>query len=391
MKPLAGVTVLDLSSNIAGPVATLTLGRLGARVIKVERPEGDPSRAWAPMVDDRSLVFDGLNRGKESVVLDLKSEAGRSDLDGLIAASHVLVHNFTPRVASRLRLLEADVRSQNPEIVYCTVGAFGSGAVGAALPGYDGVAQAFAGIMEMTGHEGSPPTRCAPAVIDMGTGQWAAIGVLAALFGQSRGADVGSVETTLVDTAIGLVPYQATEALLTGNRPPKYGTGSPLGAPHEVFPAKDRPLFIGAPSEHLWVALVDALEAPELAEDPRFVTSADRLDNIDDLRAELTRVLASRTATEWIDRLRQARVPTAEVLGLEETVVNELATERQWFERVEGTTPVVRIPIMLDDRVIETARRSPLLGEQTEAVLREFSTVAMTDDMKHRTDGRNSR
>jgi crotonobetainyl-CoA:carnitine CoA-transferase CaiB-like acyl-CoA transferase len=372
MKPLQGLNVLDLSSNIAGPFATLTLARLGARVIKVERPTGDPSRQWAPMVNGMSLVFDALNRGKESVVIDIAVPEGRKLVGQLIKRSDVLVHNFTPKVASKLKLSEEQVQEANPDIIYTTVGAFGSGEVGARLPGYDGVAQAFAGIMEMTGAPGSPPTRCAPAVVDMGTGQWVVIGVLAALMSKQRGEKVSTLETTLVDTAVGLVPYQATEALLTGQRPPKYGTGSPLGAPHEVFPTEDRSIFIGAPSENLWRALVGAMDAPELLDDPLFRTGADRLNNLEALRDALVARLARRPASEWRDRLVEAGVPTAEVLGLEETVVHPIAKERTWFEEPNDGPPHVRMPILADGQAVSASRGAPRLGQHTSAIVGEL-------------------
>jgi formyl-CoA transferase len=372
MKPLQGLNVLDLSSNIAGPFATLTLARLGARVIKVERPAGDPSRQWAPMVKGVSLVFDALNRGKESVGIDIASSEGRELVGQLVGRADVLVHNFTPKVVSKLKLEEHQVKAANPDIIYTTVGAFGSGEFGARLPGYDGVAQAFAGIMEMTGAPGSPPTRCAPAVVDMGTGQWVVIGVLAAVMSKQRGQAVSNLEMTLVDTAVGMVPYQATEALLTGQRPPKYGTGSPLGAPHEVFPTADRSIFIGAPSENLWRSLVQAMEAPELLDDPRFRTGADRLDNLEELRQAVIARLARRPASEWQERLVAAGVPTAEVLGLEETVVHPLAKERTWFEQLNDGPPVVRMPILVDGQPIASSPAAPRLGEHTSAVVDEL-------------------
>ena len=372
IEALSGLQILDLSSNIAGPFATLTLARLGARIIKVERPAGDPSRQWAPMVNGMSLVFDGLNRGKESVSIDLGSPDGQTLLRALIGRSDVLIHNFTPKVANKLHLDEAHVRGINPDILYCTVGAFGSGEFGARLPGYDGVAQAFAGIMEMTGAPGSPPTRCAPAVIDMSTGQWVVIAVLAAVLSRRKGERISTLETALVDTAVGLVPYQAAEALLTGQRPPKYGTGSPLGAPHEVFPTRDRSIFIGAPSENLWRSLVAAMEAPELLGDPRFATGADRLRNLESLRQELIARLSQRPAAEWQERLVRAGVPTAEVLGLEETVVHPLAAERAWFEELDDAPPLVRMPVLVNGAPVSSSPIAPRLGEHTSKVLAEL-------------------
>jgi crotonobetainyl-CoA:carnitine CoA-transferase CaiB-like acyl-CoA transferase len=382
MRPLEGIQILDLSANIAGPAATLTLARLGARVIKVERPAGDPSRQWAPFVGGQSVTFDSLNRGKEGIVLDLNDARDRRLLEDLAAASDVFVHNYTPDVLAKLRLREPDIKAMNPEIIYCTVGAFGGGPIGERLPGYDGVAQACTGIMEMTGHPGSPPTRCAPAVVDLGTGQWLVIGVLAALMSRGQGRPVDSVETTLVDTAIGLVPYQATEALMTGVRPPRYGSGSPLGAPHEVFATADRPIFIGAPSENLWRALVlRVLDSPELLDDERFRTGNDRLDNVEELRAEITGRLSVHPAAHWTELLTSAEIPTAEVLGLEEAVVNPLADERRWFEKRPGEDgAVIRMPILVDGEVVRTQGAAPVQGEHTDAVRAEFSDATKPID-----------
>jgi crotonobetainyl-CoA:carnitine CoA-transferase CaiB-like acyl-CoA transferase len=380
MRPLEGIQVLDLSANIAGPLATSTLARLGARIIKVERPAGDPSRQWAPFVDGTSLTFDALNRGKESVVLDLTTEVDRALLEAIAATSDVFVHNYTPDVLAKLRLTEQDVKAMNPDLLYCTVGAFGGGEIGSRLPGYDGVAQAFTGIMEMTGQPDSPPTRCAPAVVDVSTGQWLVVGILAALLGRDRGTAPSAIETTLVDTAISMVPYQATEALLTGVRPPKYGTGSPLGAPHEVFPTADRPIFIGAPSQNLWHSLVTiVLEAPQLLDDERFASNDDRLLNVVALRAEMAAQLSARPAAEWIERLAAAGIPTSEVLGLEETVVHPLSGERRWFEPAVGAgAPIVRLPILVDDQVVATATTSPRQGEHTDAIRAEFGAGLAT-------------
>ena len=386
MRPLEGVQVLDLSANIAGPAATLTLARLGARVIKVERPAGDPSRQWAPFVDGQSVTFDSLNRGKEGIVLDLNDAGDRSLLETLAAACDVFVHNYTPDVLAKLRLREADVKAMNPEIIYCTVGAFGGGPIGERLPGYDGVAQACTGIMEMTGHPGTPPTRCAPAVVDLGTGQWLVIGVLAALMARHRGQPVETIETTLVDTAIGLVPYQATEALITGVRPPRYGSGSPLGAPHEVFATADRPIFIGAPSENLWRALVSkVLDSPELLDDERFRTGNDRLNNVEPLRVEITRRLCVHPAAHWTALLTAAEIPTAEVLGLEEAVVDPLAEERRWFEKRPGEQgAVIRMPVLVDGEIVPTTGAAPTQGEHTAAVRAEFAQKTTENDRRSR-------
>jgi crotonobetainyl-CoA:carnitine CoA-transferase CaiB-like acyl-CoA transferase len=369
VQPLAGVRILDLSSNLAGPLATQTLGRLGAAVIKVERPQGDPSRAWGPFVDGQSVAFDSLNRCKRSVVLDLKAPAALEVVRRLVERCDVLVHNFGPGVAERLGLDQAAVYRINEEIIYCAVAAFGTGPTGVHLPGYDGVVQAFTGIMEMTGHPGAPPVRCAPAMVDMSTGQWAAIGIMGALMARQRGESVREVEVALVDSAMGLIPYQAAEALLTNQRPQRFGSGSPLAAPHQVFMTADRPIFVGAPNQRQWELFVRAIDAPELLEDERFATNLDRMDHLEALEEEINKRLASAPLEAWRTRLESAGIPVAEVLGLEEAVRHPLADERSWFE--SGDMPVVRLPIIVDGTLVTSRSRSPKLGEHTVQVLEE--------------------
>jgi crotonobetainyl-CoA:carnitine CoA-transferase CaiB-like acyl-CoA transferase len=369
MQPLAGVRILDLSSNLAGPLATQTLARLGASVVKVERPQGDPSRAWGPFVDGTSVAFDSLNRCKRSIALDLKVPAALEVVRRLIERSDVLVHNFGPGVAERLGLDEASVHAVNGDIVYCAVAAFGTGPAGVHLPGYDGVVQAFSGIMEMTGHPGAAPVRCAPAMIDMTTGQWAVIAIMGALMARQRGEPVGQVEVALVDSAMGLIPYQAAEALLTNERPRRFGSGSPLAAPHQVFMAADRPIFVGAPNQRQWEMFVRAIDAPELLDDERFAGNVDRMDHLEALEEEINKRLAAAPAEVWMERLQAAGIPVAEVLGLEEAVRHPLAGERSWFE--DGDLPVVRLPIIVDGGLIASRSASPRLGEHTVEVLRE--------------------
>jgi crotonobetainyl-CoA:carnitine CoA-transferase CaiB-like acyl-CoA transferase len=369
VQPLAGIRILDLSSNLAGPLATLTLARLGASVTKVERPVGDPSRAWGPFVDGMSVAFDSLNRCKRSLVLDLKSPPAMEVIRRLVSQHDVLVHNFGPGVAERLGLDEASVRRNNEDIIYCAVAAFGSGPSGVHLPGYDGVVQAFTGIMEMTGHPGAPPVRCAPAMIDMSAGQWAVIGIMGALMARQWNEPVRQVDVALVDSAMALIPYQAAEALLTGERPRRFGSGSPLAAPHQVFMTADRPIFVGAPNQRQWEMFVRALDAPGLLDDERFASNLDRMDHLEELEEEVNKRLAAAPASVWQARFEEAGIPVAEVLGLEEAVRHPMAEERSWFE--EGDMPVVRLPLLIDGEVLPSRSQSPQLGEHTVEILEE--------------------
>ena len=376
--PLAGVRIVDFSTNMAGPYATMILAQLGADVVKVEAPAGDDARAWAPEVDGASVVHRHMNAGKRGVVLDLGTTAGREAALVLAARSDVLLQSMRPGVADRIGIGEDAVRSANPNILYYALSAFGAGPVGRDLPGYDPLVQAFSGIMRMNGHDGAPPVRCAPSVIDLGTGQWIAMGVLAAMLAKQRGQPIRAMETALVDTAFSLVAYQATTARMTGQRPKRAGSGNPIAAPYEVYPARDGDLMIAAPNQRLWERVAQALGVSELITDPRFLTVAERSNNNNELTAALTTALAGDDVALWVGRLRAAGVPVTPVAGLEEAVLADATAERRTFAELDGV-PHVRLPWIADGEPVPWARPAPRLGEHTIEVLREsgFDQVAI--------------
>lgn len=368
--PLEGVRIVDFSTNMAGPYATMILAQLGADVVKVEAPTGDDARAWAPEVDGASVVHRHMNAGKRGIVLDLGTPAGREAALALAAKSDVLLQSMRPGVAERIGIGEDAVRAVNPDILYYALNAFGAGPIGRSLPGYDPLVQAFTGIMRMNGHEGAPPVRCAPSVIDLGTGQWIAMGVLAAMLAKQRGQPVRTMETALVDTGFSLVAYQATSARMTGQRPGRAGSGNPIAAPYEVYPARDGDLMIAAPNQRLWERVAAVLGITALVDDPRFATVADRSRNNAELTGAITSALAGEEVAVWVKRLRAAGVPVTPVAGLEQAVQAEATAERQTFAELDGV-PHVRLPWIADGETVPWARRAPRLGEHTTEVLRE--------------------
>ena len=377
--PLAGVRILDFSTNMAGPYATMILAQLGAEVIKVEAPSGDDARAWAPEIDGASIVHRHMNAGKRGIVLDLGTAAGREAALALAAKSDVLLQSMRPGVAERIGIGEEAVRAANPDILYYALNAFGAGPIGSALPGYDPLVQAFTGIMRMNGHDGAPPVRCAPSVVDLGTGQWVAMGVLAAMLAKQRGQPVRSMETALVDTGFSLVAYQATAALITGKRPARAGSGNPIAAPYEVYPARDGDLMIAAPNQRLWERVAAVLGITALVDDPRFLTVADRSRNNAELTPAIAAALAGEDVAEWVERLRAAGVPVTRVAGLEEAVRAEAAAERRTFAELDGV-PHVRLPWIADGETVPWARPAPRLGQHTTELLREYGFDEPTID-----------
>jgi crotonobetainyl-CoA:carnitine CoA-transferase CaiB-like acyl-CoA transferase len=369
--PLTGVRIVDFSTNMAGPYATMILAQLGADVVKVEQPAGDDARYWPPDVNGGSVVHRHVNAGKRGIVLDLTTAEGRTAALALCARSDVLLQSMRPGVAERIGIGEEAVRAVNPDILYYALNAFGAGPVGRGLPGYDPLVQAFSGIMRMNGHEGAPPVRCAPSVIDLGTGQWVAMGVLACMLARERGQPVRSMETALVDTAFNLVAYQATTARMTGQRPKRAGSGNPIAAPYEVYAARNGELMIAAPNQRLWERVAHVIGAPELIKDERFRNVTDRSRHTGELTLEIVSRLAGETVDVWIERFRAAGVPVTRVAGLEEAVQTATVAERRIFADLDGV-PQVRLPWVADGATVPWARPAPRLGEHTAEVLLEL-------------------
>ena len=381
--PLEGVRIVDFSTNMAGPYATMILAQLGADVIKVEAPSGDDARAWAPEIDGASVVHRHMNAGKRGIVLDLGTEAGRKAALAIAERSDVLLQSMRPGVANRIGIGEDAVRAVNRDILYYALNAFGAGPVGRDLPGYDPLVQAFTGIMRMNGHDGAPPVRCAPSVVDLGTGQWIAMGVLAAMLAKGRGQPVRAMETALVDTAFSLVAYQATTAKMSGQRPKRAGSGNPIAAPYEVYPARDGDLMIAAPNQRLWERVANVLGISNLVADPRFLTVADRSTNNNALTAAISAALAGDEVAVWVERLKAAGVPVTPVAGLEQAVHADATVERETFADLDGV-PHVRLPWIADGQPMHLIRPAPRLGEHTTDILREsgFDQAAI-DAMLH--------
>ena len=370
-QPLVGLRVADFSSNMAGPYGAMILAQLGADVVKVEPPQGDDARAWPPFADDMSLAHRHMGAGKRGMVIDLKKAEGVEVAMALISRADVVIQSMRPGVADRIGIGQAAARAINPEILYYDLNAFGSGATGSVMPGYDPLVQAFTGIMQMTGHEGSPPTRCAPSLIDLGSGQWIAMGVMAALLARQKGQRVDGLETALVDTAFSVIPYQASAAKLSGKRPPKAGSGNPIAAPYQCYRASDADILIAAPSQRLWEAVVRALGAPLLAQDPRFASVSARSQNLNTLEEAINKILGTHNAQTWIDRLTKAGVPVTLVSGLEEAVLSDVAVERGTFIDSDGV-PLVRLPWLADGKPINWHRAAPRLGEHSLEILAEL-------------------
>jgi crotonobetainyl-CoA:carnitine CoA-transferase CaiB-like acyl-CoA transferase len=369
-----GLRVIDVSTNLAGPLATMVLGDLGADVIKVERPGGEDSRLLGPFLDGESTVYQAMNRGKRSIELDLRDREGHRAYLDLVATADVVVDSFGPGVAERLDVTYEDLVARNDRLVYCHISAFGDGDRGRSMPGYDGLVQAVSGIMSMTGEPDGHPARMGPAAIDLSTGQWAVIAIQAALARQATWDGPQRVDCALIDTALSLVPHQALATLATGIAPHRAGSSAPTAAPNEVFTASDGHLMVATANDNQFRRLCDALDRSDLAADPRYASMGKRVAARRSLHAELEASFSQRDVSAWCELLGQARVPCGPVQDLAEALGSPLVHERSMVVQAEGsdgrTTPQLRLPFDTQGRCVVTA--PPRLGEHGSEILAEL-------------------
>jgi crotonobetainyl-CoA:carnitine CoA-transferase CaiB-like acyl-CoA transferase len=376
--PLGGILVADLTQNVAGPYGTQILGDMGAQVVKVERPDrGDDARAWAPPYWGReSAAFMSVNRNKRSLAVDMKAPEGRTIVERLIGRADVLVESLRAGVLEELGLGWEHARRINPRLIYCSITAFGTDGPYRDRPGYDPLMQAYGGIMSITGHPGAPPARVPVSLVDMGTGMWAVMGILAALRERDRTGRGAQVTTALFDTALAWTTFQMSNHLASGEVPAPQGSGTPMIAPYEAFPSRDAWVMIAAGSDALFAKCCAALGLAELPSDPRFSTNPDRVRNRSVLFETLAAVTRTLSSEELLRRLQQAGLPTAPILTLDR-VAGEAQTEASGM-LIAAKHPrvpdyrAVGLPIKWDGERPAVSRVPPLLGEHTAEVLAEL-------------------
>ncbi|MDQ2966991.1 MAG: CoA transferase [Actinomycetota bacterium] len=364
--PLEGVRVIDVTSSLAGPYCTEILGALGADVVKVEHPErGDEARAWGPAFwEGSSVMFYAANLNKRSLALDVKR--GRDVLLRLVDSADVFLQSLRPGTAVRLGFGPAELRVRNPRLVYCDIGAFGRAGPLRERPGYDPLLQAFGGIMSVTGEPDRPGVRVGASIIDQGTGMWAALGILAALYAGGG----HTVDVSLFETAVGLLPYQLTAHLAGGAVPGRHGSAFPLIAPYQVFHTRDGDLMIAAGNDGLFARLCDALDLPELATDPRFATNPDRVTRRDELAALIQERLGGATLAGALASLDEAGVPAAPVNDVGQVAQHEQTAALELIQSMPE--PTVALPLSIDGERVRHQRQPPRLGEHTDEILGEL-------------------
>jgi len=364
--PLEGLRVVDVTSSLAGPYCTEILGALGADVVKVEHPErGDEARAWGPPFwEGSSVMFYAANLNKRSLALDI--ERGRDALLRLTDMADVFLQSLRPGTAKRLGFGPEELRARNPRLVYCDIGAFGSRGPLRERAGYDPLLQAFGGIVSLTGEPDRPGVRVGASIVDQTTGLWAALGILAAVHaGGGRTVDI-----SLFETVVGLLPYQVTSYLASGEVPGRHGTAFPLIAPYQVFRVRDGELMIAVGNDSLFRRLCAALGLSELAAAPRFATNPDRLKHREELAALIQERLTGESLEDVLDRLEQAGVPAAPVNDVGQMAEHEQTAALGLIQALPE--PTVAFPLSFEGERLVHRRPPPQLGEHSTEILREL-------------------
>ena len=374
---LEGIRVLDLSQNIAGPQSSQVLGDLGADVVKVEPPGGDPARKWGPPFwGEDAPLFLAFNRNKRSIVVDLRTPEGQDVIERLIAQSDVLVQAFRKGVMDRFGFGYEAVRRKHPRLIYASLTGYGSEGPHADSPGYDPLLQAYSGIMSITGQPDGPPARVGGSVVDIGSGNLIALGVLAALRKRDQEGVGSHVECSLLDTSLGWIGYHMMTYLASGVVPRRMGTGLTMVAPYEAFPTADGEIMICGGTDGIFRRLCEALGIPDAADDPRFKDNPARVEHSAMLRDTLS-ARTRRLPTVGLDQLLKShRVPCSPIQDIAQVVEDPQVKANRIFD----PQPHPKIPdyrdlkmsIRFDGERPQARRVPPSVGEHTSEILSEL-------------------
>jgi crotonobetainyl-CoA:carnitine CoA-transferase CaiB-like acyl-CoA transferase len=379
-KPLADTVVLDLTHLLSGPYCTMLLADLGARTIKVEPPGGEATRrllATDPQHSRHGMgaYFLTLNRNKESVVIDLKQRDGLALFHELVRHADVVVNNFGPGVPKRIGIDWTALAEHNPRIITCSVTGFGETGPAKNRPAFDQVAQGMGGGMSITGPVDGEPLRAGIPIGDLGGGMFAAIGLLAALHGRDQTGRGSHVDISMLDVQVSLLNYMATMFLMTGENPKPLGNGHFVHVPYDTFPTKDRWLIVAVITDNGWAGLVEALGAEDLR-DPIFLTQPGRWAHRDFINRRVRELLLQDTCDHWLELLARHQVACAPVNDFEHAVNDPQVRSRDMVVDVAlaqgGTVSMPGNPIKLSELGAESFSSPPVLGQHTDAVLREF-------------------
>jgi crotonobetainyl-CoA:carnitine CoA-transferase CaiB-like acyl-CoA transferase len=371
---LQGIRVVDLSRIVSGPFCSMFLGDMGAEVVKIEDPDGDPVRKQGAMRNGFSLYFASFNRNKRSMTLNLRSDEGKAVLRKLLATADVVLDNFRPGVMDRIGLSRADLHAIRPDLISCHITGFGLDGPYRDRPAFDFIAQAMSGFMSVNGAEGQPPQRASPPLSDLIAGAYAAMGVCAALVRRERTGLGEEVATSLTDSMIANLAYLASHYFETGEEPLRTGNDHSLVAPYGLFEASDGQVAIAPSNDDVYFKLLDVLGLSELRSHPDFVTNRDRFARRDAINAIVNERTRRHPVEHWIEVLNAAGVPCGRVMRLAEVFDDPQIRHQQMRITIDhptrGPLDVLGFPIKFSDDPCRVHRPPPELGADTDAILR---------------------
>lgn len=378
---LSGVRVVDFTRILSGPFASMTLGDLGADVVKIERPDGgDDTRKWTPpAVGAEASYFLSVNRNKRSITLDLKSDYGHRVAVELIRNADVLLENFRPGTMVHLGLGYDDVSRINPRIIYASISGFGQTGPDAQSPGYDAIAQGRSGLMSICGDPDGSPARVGNSPADLGAGMWALVGILSALYRRTSTGRGQWIDVSLLDGQVSWLTYIIAGYFASGKRPRRYGSAHPTLVPYQGFATSDGDILVAVGNDGIWERFAKALDEPGLASDERFLHNDERYANQKVLVPMIAEALLKRTTGEWLRILKEARVPaspinTVDLVPSDPQVIarNLIAT---MVHPTAGEIRMVNCPIKMSESDVSARLPPPLLGQHTEEIMAELGIL----------------
>ena len=377
--PLSGVTILDLTRVLAGPYCTMLLHDLGARIIKIEPPGGDDSRGYGPWLDDQSAYFMSLNRGKESIVLDLKKDEDKQLFEKLLGEADVLVENYRPKTMDKLGYDWNRLHDEYPQLIYAACSGFGQTGPDSKRPAYDMVVQGMGGLMSLTGHSDGPPTRVGTAIGDITAGLFTTIGINAALYDRLITGQGKFIDISMLDCQLAILENAIARFFATGENPGPSGARHPSIAPFECYQSKDSYVIIAAGNDSLFAKLCGAINAPEINHNPKYSNNRLRMDNVVELKVELEKILTTQKTSYWLKKLGDAGIPSGPLNTVLEAVQNPQILARNMIVGIrdsgssETSLQIAGNPIKMSDYPDPKVRGpAPELNQHYSSIKQEF-------------------
>ena len=377
--PLKNLLVVDLTRVLVGPYCTMMLSDLGARVIKIEAPEiGDDSRKFGPFINDYSAYFMSLNRGKESIALNLKKPEDKKIFESIVSKADILVENFKPGTLEKWGLGWKELSKKYPKLIYASASGFGQTGPLKELPAYDMVVQGMGGLMSVTGQPNSEPTRVGTSIGDITAGLFTTIGINAALYDREKTGKGMYIDVSMLDCQIAILENAIARYLSKNEIPKPMGSRHPSIAPFEAFKTKDSHIIIAAGNDKLFENLCNFLKIPEISKDTKFITNSKRSENMDELKIILENKLKEKKTSEWVKGMEELKIPCGPIFNIKEAVENPQIESRNMivkaYHKIIGDFKLAGNPIKMSSYKDEKTRGEiPDLDEHREKILKEFT------------------